>query len=191
MSPKRHFLSWGRVSVVLFVTLLSVVIFGVVQGQEEEREAPRPPGPHPLEGFTQEDVPPSPLIPMMDQVLTGMLIQAGSIGCRNGVAHLTLEFVAENQLIADVQVSVVPVSSPHERPSGGLEYPAAGEVQRYPLALISTDELSAEVVLPEQLIATTQYKLSVGVFGTTDDGHLLSSNAVLVDPPNPSCGAGQ
>ena len=120
----------GVASVAVFAGLLTFVVFTQVQSEPEPTEEPRPPGPHPLEGFDPSRMLPTPPVPIPDVGLVDITLDAVVPSCINGEARLTV--TSAKPFPEGTWISVIP-SRMTEKNDEGLvtaRYSPIGDVLR-------------------------------------------------------------
>ncbi len=172
----------GTLSVLIFVALLGATVYGVVQGQEGATEEPRPPGPHPLDGFGPEDI---PLTPFTLQEVEGRnLLEEVTVDCTGATPRVVIR--AREPLPAGATIKIKPMSSGVPEPDGITSrwYPV-GDPQLLslsePASIVETD-LSASILAPAEFA-----KLSVSATFAQPDGSLIQSNIVHVPAAEARC----
>ena len=171
----------GLVSIVLFAFLLSVTMFGVVQGGSDPPEAERPGGP-------RTGPPPTPgpddlrELTTSNEVTIGLTIDEASIACIDGSPHLSLrvsEPLPDEAMITVSPVNEVPATSETRR-----AFSAVGPAQRIEMAKGAS---AMQAVLSEAVLATGAETLGVSVTIVSSGGTILQSNALLLDADLARC----
>lgn len=106
----------GAVSVVVFVGLVTFILYTQVQGEPDPVEPPRPPGPHPLEGFDPSQMLPTPLVAIPDVGLVGITLDAVLPSCIDGETRLTV--IAAEPFPEGAWISVIPSKLTDESDEG-------------------------------------------------------------------------
>lgn len=171
----------GTASVLLSFGLLSFVIFGAVQGQEQPEEVPVPTGAHPLEEFGPEDLPTTPMHTF--QVTRKDLLADVAIDCSRAAPRLVIR--ATEPLPAGATIEVKPMSETVMDADGitGRRYPV-GDTHMITVseqaAAVETD-LSADMLAPADLDT-----LSV-IVRVARDGGVVQSNILRVAAAEARC----
>lgn len=171
----------GVISIVLFVFLLGITMFGVAQGGSDPPEAERPGGP-------RTGPPPAPgpgdlrELTTSLEVTIGLTIDEASIACINSSPHLSLrvsEPLPDEAMITVSPVNEVPTASELSR-----IFSAVGPAQRIEVAKGTS---TVQVVLSEAVLATEAETLGVSVTIVSSGGTILQSNALLLDADLARC----
>ncbi|MEX0786531.1 MAG: hypothetical protein WD939_07840, partial [Dehalococcoidia bacterium] len=135
---------------LLFFALLSFVIYGAVQGQEEPGEIPAPRGTDPLEGFGPEDL---PLTPMLSYEVEGRnLLTEVTVDCASANPRLVIR--ARESLPAGATIEIRPMTEAVLNADGiTSRWSSVGDPQLVSLSqaasIVETD-LSGPVLAPAE-----------------------------------------
>ena len=173
----------GAGSVLLFFVLLGFTVFGAVQGQEEPAEEPRPPGPHPLEGFGPEDISQTPA--HNAELQERNLLERVEVDCSAGTPRLVL--VANEPLPAGTETQVSAHGPLIADQSGLMRAALVGEPER---TSVLQEATSIPVDLSSGLLEAEFDHLLVVIRFTDRDGIIVQSNIEQVPGAAARCESG-